>query len=231
MTISLPEDKRIVILEHLRKFFNKQSCKIRDFARLIGTLNSICRTVAYGFVYIRDFERKKFLACIDSNNDYDVRMMLPTSLQPDFRWWLHRLRSPPIERPLLRRKFSHVIFSDASPSGWGASMGRKQTHGWWSDQDRDEHINFLELKAVEYALRSFGIDTSIFSTHTTRRASFSAAARRGISIEDIRKTAGWSPNSSTFANFYNRPVMPSTDVARTIILNFYLRLHFVLYLV
>ncbi|XP_026828475.1 uncharacterized protein LOC113562666 [Ooceraea biroi] len=155
MTISLPKDKRIVILEHLRKFFNKQSCKIRDFARLIGTLNSICRTVAYGFVYIRDFERKKFLACIDSNNDYDVRMMLPTSLQPDFRWWLHRLRSPPIERPLLRRKFSHVIFSDASPSGWGASMGRKQTHGWWSDQDRDEHINFLELKAVEYALRSF----------------------------------------------------------------------------
>ncbi|RLU18493.1 hypothetical protein DMN91_008850 [Ooceraea biroi] len=52
--------------------------------------------------------------------------------------------------PSRRRKYL-----DASPSGWGASMGRKQTHGWWSDQDRDEHINFLELKAVEYALRSF----------------------------------------------------------------------------
>ncbi|XP_026830886.1 uncharacterized protein LOC113563439 [Ooceraea biroi] len=155
MTISLPEDKRIVILEHLRKFSNKQSCKIRDFARLIGTLNSIGRTVTYGFVYIRDFERQKFLACLNSNNDYDARMMLPTSLQADFKWWLHKLRSPPIERSLLKRKFSHVIFSDASPSGWGASMGRKQTHGWWSDQDRDEHINFLELKAVEYALRSF----------------------------------------------------------------------------
>lgn len=64
-----------------------------------------------------------------------------------------------------------------------------------------------------------GIDTSIFSTHSTRHAGSSAAARGGISVDEIRRTAGWSANSSTFANFYNRPLQPSTDVSRAIILN------------
>lgn len=51
--------------------------------------------------------------------------------------------------------FQHEIFSDASLSGWGAAMNNQKTHGWQSTEEKTEHINLLELKAVYYALRCF----------------------------------------------------------------------------
>lgn len=103
---------------------------------------------------MRDFERQKFLACVNSDNDYNARLRLCSTLQSDFQWWLYKLKSP-ISRSLVKRRFFCEIFSDASLIGWGASMGKEKTHGWWSFHECKEHINFLELKAVEYALKSF----------------------------------------------------------------------------
>ncbi|EFN79478.1 hypothetical protein EAI_12432, partial [Harpegnathos saltator] len=54
--------------------------------------------------------------------------------------------------------------------------------------------------------RTSGIDVSIFSAHSTCHASTSLAASRGININKIRRTAGWSKSSDVFARFYNRPV-------------------------
>lgn len=59
---------------------------------------------------------------------------------------------------------------------------------------------------IKSTLSEAGVDTSIFSTHSTRHASSSAACRAGVSVEVIRRTAGWSKNSDTFAKFYNRPL-------------------------
>lgn len=59
---------------------------------------------------------------------------------------------------------------------------------------------------IKDVLCESGIDTTIFTAHSTRHASTSAAARTGINIETIRKAAGWSKNSSVFAQFYNRPL-------------------------
>nr|CAI5828094.1 unnamed protein product [Callosobruchus analis] len=50
------------------------------------------------------------------------------------------------------------------------------------------------------------IDTSIFSAHSTMHASTSAARRRALNLDLIRKTAGWTKRSMTFAKFYDRPL-------------------------
>ena len=60
---------------------------------------------------------------------------------------------------------------------------------------------------VKDVLRESGIDTDIFSAHSTRHASTSAAKRKGINIDVIRKSAGWTENSSTFTKFYDRPLV------------------------
>jgi integrase len=60
---------------------------------------------------------------------------------------------------------------------------------------------------IKATLDEAGIDTNIFSGHSTRHSSTSAAKRLGVSIDLIRKTAGWTKNSSTFARFYNRPLL------------------------
>lgn len=70
---------------------------------------------------------------------------------------------------------------------------------------------------MKVIMEESGLDTTHFKPHSTRHASTSAAARRGTNIETIMKTAGWTPNSRVFANFYNRPIIPETNFAATII--------------
>lgn len=60
---------------------------------------------------------------------------------------------------------------------------------------------------VKLELVAARIDTNTFSAHSTRHASTLLAALRGISLEEIRRTAGWTRSSDTFARFYNRPII------------------------
>lgn len=64
---------------------------------------------------------------------------------------------------------------------------------------------------IKTVLTESGIDTCVFSAHSTRHASTSAAKRNGVSIDIIKRSAGWSGNSLTFAKFYNRPILPDED--------------------
>ena len=71
---------------------------------------------------------------------------------------------------------------------------------------------------IKDTLRRSGVDTSIWSAHSTRHASTSTASRLGVSIDTIRNTAGWSQSSSVFARFYNKEVITYVDqFARSIL--------------
>ena len=59
---------------------------------------------------------------------------------------------------------------------------------------------------VKSLLEASGIDISIFSAHSVRGASSTAAASTGISTAEILKAANWS-SESIFQRFYYR----STD--------------------
>lgn len=69
---------------------------------------------------------------------------------------------------------------------------------------------------IKQTLAESGIDVTIFSAHSTRHASTSAAASAGVCIDTIRKTAGWSNSSMTFARFYHRPVTDEGCFARSV---------------
>ena len=73
---------------------------------------------------------------------------------------------------------------------------------------------------IKGALCKSGIDTEIFSAHSTRHASTSAACRRGVNIETIRKAASWTQTSNVFARFYNRPVVEAKEFANSIVESF-----------
>ncbi|XP_046973893.1 uncharacterized protein LOC124540411 [Vanessa cardui] len=69
---------------------------------------------------------------------------------------------------------------------------------------------------IKQTLAEAGVDVSVFSAHSTRHASTSAAASTGVSIDVIRKAAGWSSSSQTFARFYNRPILDEGVFARSV---------------
>lgn len=69
---------------------------------------------------------------------------------------------------------------------------------------------------IKQTLAESGLDVTVFSAHSTRHASTSAAASAGVCIDSIRKTAGWSNSSLTFAKFYNRPIVDEGIFARSV---------------
>lgn len=78
---------------------------------------------------------------------------------------------------------------------------------------------------IKDTLFESGIDTSVFSAHSTRHASTSNAKKLGVHIDLIKNTAGWSGNSKVFAKFYNRYINDhneSEEFAVTILNNNYL---------
>lgn len=60
---------------------------------------------------------------------------------------------------------------------------------------------------IKSVMLKSGIDINVFSAYSTRHAATSSAKRKGVSIAEIRKTAGWSEGSQTFARFYDRVVL------------------------
>ncbi len=69
---------------------------------------------------------------------------------------------------------------------------------------------------VKQVLRSSGIDTDKYSAHTTRAASTSHCKAKGLSLQDIMASAGWS-NSETFARFYEKPLDSEQNFGNTIL--------------
>ena len=79
---------------------------------------------------------------------------LPQSLHLHLDLWLDKnnvLRGQPLH-PL---QHALQVFTDASNEGWGSHLRDSTARGVWSNTESHLHINFLELKAVFLALKSF----------------------------------------------------------------------------
>ena len=61
------------------------------------------------------------------------------------------------------------------------------------------------------------VDTSVYSSHSFRHVSTSCAFQKGVNIDVIFSHAGWSPNSTVFARFYNRPVVSQQSFSQAVL--------------
>ena len=65
-------------------------------------------------------------------------------------------------------------------------------------------------------MRRAGVDMSMFTPHSLRSASTSAAGFANLPLDTILRTAGWS-KEDTFRKFYERPVGRDTSFARAVL--------------
>lgn len=72
---------------------------------------------------------------------------------------------------------------------------------------------------IRQGLEDCGVDTSIFSAHSTRHAATSSAAAKGVTTDMIKRAAGWSGESQVFANFYNRPILNPEAFSNAVLLS------------
>lgn len=131
-----------------------KSCEIRVLASYIGSLISVCPAVQYGILRTKILEREKFLALSATDENFEAKMFLPVSIR-DLCWWKN-IFSNTSQRNFIRSGiFTLEIFTDASLTGWGAFCGKTRTHGFWSLEEKQNHINYLELLAIFHGLRCF----------------------------------------------------------------------------
>ncbi|XP_070522364.1 uncharacterized protein [Cardiocondyla obscurior] len=70
---------------------------------------------------------------------------------------------------------------------------------------------------IRASLSDCGIQSEFFSAHSTRHAATSLAAKKGVSLDLIKRAAGWTGESRVFANFYNRPIVNPDDFANSVL--------------
>ncbi|XP_039303447.1 uncharacterized protein LOC120357343 [Solenopsis invicta] len=151
--LELTDKKKIKIVELINQVYEGKRYRIRDIAKLLGTLTAACPAMAYSKVYVKRLEREKFLALILNNNDFEGKMHITKAAIEDLQWWKRVV--PLGYNPIRVQKFNMEIYSDSSTTGWGAYCNNVRISGFWSKKERKCHINYLELKAAFLALQSF----------------------------------------------------------------------------
>lgn len=189
------------VWEHLQKLHSLRILKHKEAAEkvtLLLTLTTVHRLQTLALDNIDNIRR--------SNTGITIKLLdliktsKPGSDQPEFM--LLFFESEPgictasvileyikYTKSLRRSNNKNLSISTVKPYG-PASV---QTLGHW-------------MKSIPWKAE---VDTNQFSAYSTRHATVSTACKNGISVETIRRTAGWSKNSQTFAKFYNRSIQES----------------------
>ena len=70
---------------------------------------------------------------------------------------------------------------------------------------------------AKIVLQRSGIDTELFTSHSTRAASVSKAKQKAVPLDEILSQAGWS-TAGTFKKFYDKPIVARNDSMASAIL-------------
>lgn len=153
MIVYLTDDKKDRIIEECSILIRKESAKIRDVAKVIGIIVSSFPAVEFGKLWYRNLENAKINALKSSAGNYDSYMHISDLMKEDLEWWIKNIKS----------QFRHIshgnpevsIETDASLKGYGAVLNEHEIGGRWSEVESQNHINYLEMLAILFAIKSF----------------------------------------------------------------------------
>ncbi|MEW8544652.1 MAG: hypothetical protein AB2693_14070 [Candidatus Thiodiazotropha sp.] len=153
MTVRLPPEKCIDMIELCREILAAKRITIRKFAQLIGKCVSVEPGVRYAALYYKSMEIERDDALKMYRGDFDAFIGISNESKLCIQWWIDNIRTS--FRPICLPKPHRRIESDSSGLGWGCHdvTYNEKMYGQWSYNDRLNHINFLELKAAFQALK------------------------------------------------------------------------------
>lgn len=153
MTVRLTQEKVKKITENCQSVLEQSSIKIRALAQLIGQFVASFPGVLWGPLFYRELERLKTQALKYNRGNYEASVVLSKDAKAEILWWKSSL--PDSFAPIQRADPQVILTTDASNAGWGAVCESVKTGGRWSLIEKINHINVLELMAIELALKSF----------------------------------------------------------------------------
>lgn len=200
-----------LVLNFLEKLYPNESLSLEEISKKLITLLALVtahRVQTFSKISIDNISRS------DSQLRIKITDLIKTS----------RVGSPqPIlilpffnQKPAICPARTLLFYIDVTRSLRGTAkglfIGLKKPHGSVSSQTLSRWIRGT--------LMAGGVDAAAYGAHSARHAATSAALRAGVSLDAIRKAAGWTASSETFFRFYNRPLDGNTyddSFARAII--------------
>lgn len=131
----------------------KDQDKIRNVAKVIGLIVSSFSAIEIGKLFYRHLEKGKIEALKKSKVNYEAYMHVTESMKSELNWWYLNIFTQ--NRENYHSNPSFIIETDASSLGWGAVLYKDKIGGQWTNEEKEKHINYLEMLAIDFALHSF----------------------------------------------------------------------------
>ena len=138
-----------------KSLISRENIVIRELASFIGLVINAFYAILEAPLHYRELERDK-IAGLGISRDFSKTTQLSDSSVSELHWWIRNVEKKN-GKPIRPKKSPVLLQTDASLQGWGAYHKNTNTSigGRWSRSEVEAHINFLELLAIFYALKSF----------------------------------------------------------------------------
>ncbi|XP_075959924.1 LOW QUALITY PROTEIN: uncharacterized protein LOC142963104 [Anarhichas minor] len=148
-------EARVLSLTHCLSLFRLwKAVSFRLCLRLLGLMASVISVVQLGLLKMRAFQRWVAALRLCPRRHLSRRVKISPACVVTLRPWgdSTALTSGV---PLGTVSSRVTLTTDASLSGWGATMLGRTVNGTWDPRQAQMHVNLLELWAVFYALKHF----------------------------------------------------------------------------
>ena len=153
MLVRVTDIKAAAIRDQCLTASRKAHISIRELSSLIGGLVACEPGVLYAQIFYKRLEIAKNAALKTNFGYYDADLKITQEMREDIIWWADNIDKA--SKPIYLGQPDISLCSDASKKGWGGVCGEIRTGGQWSQHEKGEHINLLELTAAFFAIRSF----------------------------------------------------------------------------
>ena len=154
MTIQVPGEKIKKIRQEAKTLLRSEEPSAREVSRIIGKMTAMSQAILPAPLFYRTLQRDLTRVLEAGEQSYDTPCPLSPGAREELQWWtmyLERWNG----KSLLVQQPNVVIESDASLRGWGAASDEITTGGPWSPQEKQYHINCLEILAASLAVKTF----------------------------------------------------------------------------
>ena len=142
MTLTLTTRKKEKIKKLCDVLLSKEKPTIRLVALLLGNMAAAFEPVPFDRLYYLT-EKDNIEALKNSKGKFACHMTLSDAANLELVWWEQNISES--SRSLTELPITDTIFTDASNMGWGASFQFGKINGQWTEEEKDRHINNLEL--------------------------------------------------------------------------------------
>ena len=109
--------------------------------------------VMYGPLYYRQLEIEKVVALKQDQGNFEASMILSDNARSDLHWWIENITDT--SNTTAYGNCQVTVYSDASLTGWGGVLNSITTGGQWTEDESQNHINYLEILACFLTLKAF----------------------------------------------------------------------------